>query len=206
MFETPAKCHLHVLAGLLALALLPVGARADETEGRWDGPFCWPVVGTHMIHLHTGKIMIWPGHYTESDEIEVWLWEPKPGCFGDNPRDNPDGNCFTRADNDETNLFCPIAGTNQVQRLLRILQNASAFRVTSNLIAGCLVVLKGDGQPRLQIKSQSVDGALRGTKTMQYQLEQSSDRTLVITATAIVPNLTRMLGEFEAMVASIRLD
>ena len=106
MYETPVKCRRRVLAGLLALALLPLSARADETEGRWDGPFCWPVVGTHMIHLHTGKIMIWPGHYTESDEIEVWLWEPKPGCFGDNPRDNPDGNCFTRADNDETNLFC----------------------------------------------------------------------------------------------------
>ena len=25
-----------LVAGLLALALLPVGARADETEGRWD--------------------------------------------------------------------------------------------------------------------------------------------------------------------------
>ena len=59
------------------------------------------------------------------------------------------------------------------------------------------------GKPALYLQ---FDGALRGTKTMQYQLEQSSDRTLVITATAIVPNLTRMLGEFEAMVASIRLD
>ena len=50
--------------------------------------------------------MMWPGHFSESDEIEVWLWDPKPGCFGGNPRDNPDPDCFTRADNDETNLFC----------------------------------------------------------------------------------------------------
>ncbi|MEE8166082.1 MAG: hypothetical protein V3T64_10975 [Myxococcota bacterium] len=59
------------------------------------------------------------------------------------------------------------------------------------------------GKPALYLQ---FDGALRGTKTMQYQLEQSSDRTLVITATATLPKLTRMLSEFEAMVASIRLD
>ena len=59
------------------------------------------------------------------------------------------------------------------------------------------------GSPALYLQ---FDGALLGTKTMQYQLEQGSDRTLVITATSVAPNLTRMLSEFEAMVASIRLD
>lgn len=50
------------------------------------------------------------------------------------------------------------------------------------------------------------DGAIQGTKTMQYQLEQSAERTLVLTAIAAEDNLPRMLGEFESMVASIRLD
>jgi hypothetical protein len=59
------------------------------------------------------------------------------------------------------------------------------------------------GKPALYLQ---FDGALRGTKTLQYQLGRSADRTLVITATAVVSNLTRMLSEFEAMVASIRLD
>ena len=59
------------------------------------------------------------------------------------------------------------------------------------------------GRPALYLQ---FDGALHGTKTMQYQLKQGSERTLVITATAAMPNLTRMLSEFEAMVASIRID
>lgn len=50
------------------------------------------------------------------------------------------------------------------------------------------------------------EGAIEGTKTMQYQLEQSDDITLVLTAVATESNLSRMLGEFESMVASIRLD
>jgi hypothetical protein len=48
------------------------------------------------------------------------------------------------------------------------------------------------------------DGAIVGTKTLQYQLEQAAGSTLVMTATAASTNLSRMLGEFEAMVASIR--
>jgi hypothetical protein len=50
------------------------------------------------------------------------------------------------------------------------------------------------------------EGAVEGTKTMQYQLEQSDGITLVLTAIATETNLTRMLSEFESMVASIRLD
>jgi hypothetical protein len=49
------------------------------------------------------------------------------------------------------------------------------------------------------------DGAIPGTTTLQYQLQQSHDTTLVITATSTNANLSRMLGEFEQIVASIRL-
>ncbi len=50
------------------------------------------------------------------------------------------------------------------------------------------------------------DGAIPGTKTMQYQVEQDGDQTLVLTATSAAQNVVRMLGEFESMLASIRLD
>lgn len=48
------------------------------------------------------------------------------------------------------------------------------------------------------------DGALAGTKTLQYQVERTNGETLILTATAKTANMPRMLGEFEAMVASIR--
>lgn len=50
------------------------------------------------------------------------------------------------------------------------------------------------------------EGAIEGTKTAQYQIEQTDDITLVLTAIATETNLARMLSEFESMVASIRLD
>jgi hypothetical protein len=50
------------------------------------------------------------------------------------------------------------------------------------------------------------DGALVGTKTLQYQVEHANGDTLILTATAKTANMPRMLGEFEAMVASIRPD
>lgn len=59
------------------------------------------------------------------------------------------------------------------------------------------------GRPALYL---AFDGAIPGTKTLQYQVEQSSGDTIVLTATAINANLTRMMGEFEQMVASIRLN
>ena len=49
------------------------------------------------------------------------------------------------------------------------------------------------------------DGAIPGTTTLQYQLQRQRGETLVLTATAADANLPRMLGEFEQMVASIRL-
>jgi hypothetical protein len=49
------------------------------------------------------------------------------------------------------------------------------------------------------------DGAIPGTTTLQYQLQRQRGETLVLTATATNANLPRMLGEFEQMVASIRL-
>jgi hypothetical protein len=48
------------------------------------------------------------------------------------------------------------------------------------------------------------DGALEGTKSMQYQLPHGRDETLIVTATALSEKLPRMQDEFEAMIASIR--
>ena len=49
------------------------------------------------------------------------------------------------------------------------------------------------------------DGAIPGTTTLQYQIERSGSTTLILTATAATENLPRMMGEFEEMIASIRL-
>ncbi|MGB0619458.1 MAG: hypothetical protein ACPGVZ_08285 [Myxococcota bacterium] len=50
------------------------------------------------------------------------------------------------------------------------------------------------------------DGALVGTKTLQYQVQRGNGQTLILTATSKVAHVPRMLSEFEAMVASIRPD
>jgi len=49
------------------------------------------------------------------------------------------------------------------------------------------------------------DGAVPGTTTLQYQIQRSQRATLIMTATAATENLPRMMGEFEEMIASIRL-
>ncbi len=49
------------------------------------------------------------------------------------------------------------------------------------------------------------DGALPGTKTLQYQIRTGPGATLIVTATAATENLSRMMGEFEGMVTSIRM-
>ena len=49
------------------------------------------------------------------------------------------------------------------------------------------------------------DGAMPGTKTMQYQIERVPGEMIVITATAATANVSRMMGEFEGMIASIRI-
>ena len=49
------------------------------------------------------------------------------------------------------------------------------------------------------------DGAIPGTTTLQYQIERNGSTTLILTATAATENLPRMMGEFEEMIASIRL-
>lgn len=104
------RVHKYLWSGLLSgtvLFGLPVaGAAQPSVQGSWAGPFCWPNQATHMMHLHTGKILFWPGHFNESGHIDAWLWDPKAGCFGDNPADNFDPQCFTKIDNNETNLFC----------------------------------------------------------------------------------------------------
>ena len=57
------------------------------------------------------------------------------------------------------------------------------------------------GRPSLYL---AFDGALAGTKTLQYQVQRSPSETLILTATSNAANVTRMLGEFESMVTSIR--
>jgi hypothetical protein len=57
------------------------------------------------------------------------------------------------------------------------------------------------GRPALYL---FFDGALPGTKTLQYQIQRGAGETLILTATAADTNISRMMGEFESMVASIR--
>ena len=49
------------------------------------------------------------------------------------------------------------------------------------------------------------DGAVPGTTTLHYQLQHGLGKTLVFTATTVLPNLPQVIGEFEGMIASIRL-
>lgn len=58
------------------------------------------------------------------------------------------------------------------------------------------------GRPALYLQ---FDGAIPGTTTLQYQLEQGRGTTVVITATAANPSLARLQGEFEQIVASMRM-
>ena len=120
-----------IRAGIQLLAICFVfifflpSVKANDTDGNWDGPFCWPVQGTHMIHLHTGKVLIFPGHFDTSNYIEAWLWNfgnTSMNCFGNKERlfdpnfpdtkhtsdfdPNPDPDCFTLISNEDTNLFC----------------------------------------------------------------------------------------------------
>jgi len=57
------------------------------------------------------------------------------------------------------------------------------------------------GRPALFL---AFDGAVEGTKTLQYQVQRQSGETVILTATATRTNLTRMQSEFEQMVASMR--
>lgn len=50
------------------------------------------------------------------------------------------------------------------------------------------------------------DGAVEGTKSLQYHINRTARETIVITATIAAANLARSLSEFEAIVASIRFD
>ncbi len=49
------------------------------------------------------------------------------------------------------------------------------------------------------------DGALLGTKTLQYQIPRDDGMMLILNATSTKNNIPRMLGEFEVMVSSIRV-
>ena len=66
-----------------------------------------------------------------------------------------------------------------------------------------------DGGPVRQSERRALylqfDGAIPGTTTLQYQVQRNVGESVVLTATAATPNLPRIMGEFEEMVASIRL-
>jgi hypothetical protein len=81
-----------------------LGQALSSVEGEWTPPICWPLVAIHIMQLHTGKYLTWPHRSNDPNFLEAWLWDPKPGCFGD--QGVPDPNCFERVDNSETNLFC----------------------------------------------------------------------------------------------------
>ena len=63
----------HYARVVAALTVLTVwGAtdltRADESVlGKWEGPYVWPEVATHMIHMPTGQILILPNEYRNGD-------------------------------------------------------------------------------------------------------------------------------------------
>ena len=113
--------QLTVICFLALIFFLP-NVQANDTDGAWDGPFCMPVQGTHMIHLHTGKVLMFPGHFDTPNQIESWLWDISNtgSCFGNQERlvdnahaphdadynPNPNPACFDFIRNDDTNLFC----------------------------------------------------------------------------------------------------
>ena len=106
----------------LALIFFIPNLQANDSDGEWEGPFCMPVQGTHIIHLHTGKLLIFPGHFDTPNQIESWLWDISDtgSCFGNQERlvdddhaphdadydPNPNTACFDFIRNDESNLFC----------------------------------------------------------------------------------------------------
>ena len=105
---------------------------------------------------------------------------------------------------------------------VNVLVQPSAVPATREQVAGICRILPGEfsrvfGRPigveaceiRERIGRRTLylqfDGPIPGTTTMQYQIRRGRDLTLVITATSTVENFPRLLGEFEGMIASIRM-
>ncbi len=105
---------------------------------------------------------------------------------------------------------------------VNVLMQPSGLPVTQEQVAGLCRILPTEfsrvfGRPiamdACEMRNRSgrrmlylqFDGAIPGTTTMQYQIERGREATLVMTATSTTENLPRMLGEFEGMVASIRM-
>ena len=34
-------------------------AASPDVVGKWEGPFCLPLVSIHVVHLHTGELLMW---------------------------------------------------------------------------------------------------------------------------------------------------
>ncbi len=108
-----------------------------------------------------------------------------------------------------------VDNVNIMQQLAELPSGASELRQVCELLPaefsrvfgrpigmdGCEMRVVAD-RPALYL---AFDGALPGTKTLQYQIRKAPGQTLIVTATATEANLSRMLGEFESMVASIRM-
>ena len=100
---------LGVWCGILALALaLTVSPARSEKDvhGEWAGPFDWPEVAAHLLHLppvdgaETGSILVMQDVYSGSD-TDAWVWSFEGDCF-----DQANG-CFDDVDIlGEGNLFC----------------------------------------------------------------------------------------------------
>ena len=121
-----------------------------ECNGSWEGPFCWPALGVHAMHLHTGKILSWPHTSGVHDAThDVWTWDHQPACRGHvqcpigqagcqttdptAPHFVVDPACFTQAQNQDTNLFC--VGNTQLAdgRILAVGGHRPTFAIGNNL-------------------------------------------------------------------------
>jgi hypothetical protein len=201
-----------VIAGLLVLSTLAVGstARAGEYESGFDFgisvPDVWMVL-TRDEMTENAAVFLGEGRSSEfasvplsmrrviydrvlAGELEVFYRRAEvSGFFVDNvnvlmqPADLP-------------------STLEELERICQILPTEFS-RVFGRPIAMDVCEMR-ERVSRRALYLQ-FDGAILGTTTLQYQLQRDDRSTLILTATAATENLPRMLGEFEEMLASIRL-
>jgi len=98
----------------------------------------------------------------------------------------------------------PLPGdVNELHHLCRLLPVEFSRLFGRPISMDACEIRERSSRPALYLQ---FDGAVPGTTTLQYQLARATGSTLVITATASRPNLPRLLGEFEEMVSSIRIE
>lgn len=58
---------------------------SPEVGGQWGPHMNWPVVAVHMLHLHTGDILMWQGYGVENPTTAK-IWNPmSPQIFTETP-------------------------------------------------------------------------------------------------------------------------